>query len=76
MKAYIENRITGGGATVFTNSLTAGVVVLTSNVITTTEGVMNVDKLVNMTSGQMGGDLAAQALFHHGHVDRDEFNSN
>ena len=76
LKAYIENRITGGGATVFTNSLTAGVVVLTSNVITTTEGVMNVNRLVNMTSGQMGGDLAAQALFHHGHVSRDEFNSN
>jgi len=76
LKAYIENRITGGGATVFTNSLTAGVVVVTSNVLTTTEGVMNVDKHVNMNSGQMGGDLAAQALFHHGHVDRDEFNSN
>ena len=76
IKAYIENRITGGGATVFTNSLTAGIVVVTNNVLTTTEGVMTVDKQMNMTSGQMGGDLAAQALFHHGHVNRDEFNEN
>ena len=74
IKAYLENRITGGGATLFTNAITAGVVVVTGQEIKTTEGIINVTNQMNMNSGSPDGDMAAQGFFVHGMDDRNEFN--
>ena len=74
IKAYLENRITGGGATLFTNAITAGVVVVTGNEIKTTEGIINTTNTMNLQSGAVDGDMAAQAFFIHGMDARDEFN--
>ena len=74
IKAYLENRITGGGATLFTNAITAGVVVVQGQEISTTEGIINVTNQMNLTSGSPDGDMAAQGFFIHGMDDRNEFN--
>ena len=74
IKAYLENRITGGGATLFTNAITAGVVVVQGQEISTTEGIINVTNQMNLTSGSPDGDMAAHGFFIHGMDDRNEFN--
>ena len=58
----------------FTNAITAGVVVVTSNEIKTTEGIINTTNTMNLQSGAVDGDMAAQAFFIHGMDARDEFN--
>jgi len=70
---YLENRITGGGATLFTNKITAGVVFLTNNEIGTTEGIVNFSNTTNFTGG-VDGDMLANALFMAARTSNDDFN--
>jgi len=59
IKAYIEAQIGGGGASLNVNSITAGDVFISSNVITTVEGqVININSRVNFTGGITGLPLA------------------
>ena len=70
---YLENRITGGGATLFTNKITAGVVFATNNEIGTTEGVLNFNGPTNLTGG-VDGDMLANALLMAAMTSQDDFN--
>jgi hypothetical protein len=70
---YLENRITGGGATLFTNKITAGVVFATNNEISTTEGIVNFNGPTNFEGG-VDGDALANALFMAARTSQDDFN--
>ena len=70
---YLENRITGGGATLFTNKITAGVVFATNNEIGTTEGIVNFSETTNFTGG-VDGDMLANSLFMAAMTSQDDFN--
>ena len=59
IKAYIEAQIGGGGASLNVNSVTAGDIFISSNVITTVENeVININSRVNFTGGITGLPLA------------------
>ena len=63
IKAYVEARISGGGSEAFTSILTAGVVRVGPNTITTTTGTaINVDAKVNF-NGTIDGTLLAFDFF-------------
>ena len=70
---YLENRITGGGAILFTNKITAGVIFATNNEIGTTEGTINFENQTNFTGG-VDGDMLANALLMAARTEQDDFN--
>jgi hypothetical protein len=70
---YLENRITGGGAVLFTNKITAGVVYLTNNEIGTTEGPVTFKNQTNFEGG-VSGDMLANALLMAAMTSQDDFN--
>ena len=79
LKAYIENRFTGGGSNLFTNALTAGQIKLESRTISNTAGSNNPDAMATVSPnfeirGSLGGGLAALNMFFSSRTERDDFN--
>ena len=79
LKSYIENRFTGGGSNLFTNSLTAGQVIITSREINNTAGSNNLNAMTSVSptftvNGPLGGGLAALNMFLSSRTERDDFN--
>ena len=63
IKAYISSQIGGGGSNLNVNTLTAGVIYVSGNTITTTTGVyINVPSKMNFTGGIDGMPLAFNFL--------------
>ena len=59
VKAYIEAQIGGGGASLNVNSVTAGDISISSNIITNvTGGVININAKMNFTGGVVGLPIA------------------
>ena len=59
IKTYITSQIGGGAATLNVNSITAGIVQISSDTITTTSGApINVDATVNFNGGVSGSPIA------------------
>tara|TARA_B000000609_G_scaffold148265_1_gene131808 strand:- start:360 stop:5939 length:5580 start_codon:yes stop_codon:yes gene_type:complete len=79
LKAYIENRFTGGGSNLFTNALTAGQIKLESRTISNTAGSNNPNAMTTISPnfeirGSLGGGLAALNMFFSSRTERDDFN--
>jgi hypothetical protein len=79
LKAYIENRFTGGGSNLFTNALTAGQIKLESRTISNTAGSNNPLAMATVSPnfeirGSLGGGLAALNMFFSSRTERDDFN--
>ena len=79
LKSYIENRFTGGGSNLFTNSLTAGQVIVTNREINNTAGSNNLNAMTSVSptftvNGPLGGGLAALNMFLSSRTERDDFN--
>ena len=79
LKAYIENRFTGGGSNLFTNKLTAGQLVFEENTWSNTAGTNNPDAMASVDTdftinGPLGGGLAGLNLFLSSRTERDDFN--
>ena len=59
IKTYITSQIGGGAATLNVNSITAGIVQISSDTITTTSGApINIDATVNFNGGVNGSPIA------------------
>ena len=61
IKTYITSQIGGGVATLNVNSVTAGVIEITGNQISTTSGgTININNVVNFKGGIAGAPVALQ----------------
>jgi hypothetical protein len=65
IKAYIASQIGGGGSSINVNSLTAGVIYIAGNTITTTTGVqININTKMNFLGGVDGSPVALNYYLH------------
>jgi hypothetical protein len=79
LKAYIENRFTGGGSNLFTNELTAGQLNFKESTWANTAGSNNSEAMASVDTdfiinGPLGGGLAGLNLFLSARIERDDFN--
>ena len=65
IKAYIASQIGGGGSSINVNSLTAGVIYIAGNEITTTTNVqININTKMNFLGGVDGSPVALNYYLH------------
>jgi hypothetical protein len=79
LKAYIENRFTGGGSNLFTNKLTAGQLAFEESTWSNTAGANNANAMAAVNTdftinGPLGGGLLGLNLFLSSRTERDDFN--